>query len=118
MGDMSGLSIPAPLIVRNGSIGLFEVPNRGSPHLHAASIVDFLRLEEASTRGSLHFHTVLFDRAALADYRGDHIVMRALAPKNYPETSGENGPKIVGGAAGQGGEGAPCTKAQEPQQLS
>ena len=100
MGDTSGLSVPAPLIDRNGSVGLFEVSNRGSPHFRPAAFADFLRLEEASTQGSPNFHTVLLDRAALpeaiqgrdalADDQGNLIIKRALFPKNYPLTSWEN----------------------------
>ena len=100
MGDALGLSVPAQLTDRNSSVRLFEVSNRGHPHLRPAASADFLWLGEASTRGFLHFHTVLLDktalqeeiqgRDALADDQGNLTVTRALFPKNYPETSWEN----------------------------
>ena len=95
-----GLSVPAQLTVRNSSVRLFEVSNRGSPHFRPAAFADFLWLEEASTRGSSHFHAVLLNKAALPDEiqgrdalgddRGDLIVKRAMFLKNYPLTSSEN----------------------------
>ena len=95
-----GLSIPAQLTVRNGFIRLFEVSNRGHPRFCPAARADFLSLEEASTRGSSHFHAVLLNKAALPDEiqggdalgddRGDLIVKRAMFLKNYPLTSSEN----------------------------
>ena len=95
-----GLSVPAQLTVRNSSIRLFEVSNRGHPRFRPAARADFLWLEEASTRGSSHFHAVLLNKAALPDEiqgrdalgddRGDLIVKRAVFLKNYPLTSSEN----------------------------
>lgn len=95
-----GLSVSARLTDRNSSVRLFEVANRGDPHLRPAASADFLQSEETSTRGSPHFHSVVFDIAALpkkvqgrdilSDHQGSHIITRPLAPENYPETSSAN----------------------------